>query len=163
MSDERQASFHMNEGALPLDVPGTWEDKTIHVLRLPGHGHAAASLVVTREMLPLGRDVPGYVSDELERMKVALPEFAQMGRLPVRWPDMEGEAIMTRWKSDEGLMDQIICCRPAAGRRLLVFTATHPAPMPTGTYHAMIAAISGFRPRAPDGAVPPPGAAAAND
>lgn len=148
VSSDPETLFHMNEGALPLDVPGTWEDKTLHVLRLPGHGHAAASFVISREMLPLGKDVPSYVADELKRMADMLPEFLQMGSVRIDWPDMAGEAIMSRWKSDEGVMDQIICCRPAGGRRLLIFTATHPTPMPGATYHAMIAAITGFRPRA---------------
>lgn len=153
MEGDPQAAFHMNEGSLPLDVPGTWEDKTMHVLRLPGHGHAAASLVVTREVLPLGQDVPGYVSAELGRMAGILPEFREMGRLPIAWPDRAGEAIMTRWRSDEGVMDQIVCCRHGQGRRLLIFTATHPSPMPAPVYHALIAAIGGFRPRQ-EGATP---------
>lgn len=144
----------MNEGSLPLDVPGTWEDKTMHVLRLPGHGHAAASLVVTREMLPLGQDVAGYVAAELKRMADVLPDFREMGRLPIEWPDRTGEAIMTRWRADEGVMDQIICCRAAQGRRLIIFTATHPSPMPATTYTALVAAIAGFRPR--EAALPTP-------
>jgi hypothetical protein len=148
MADDPEKAFHMNEGTLPLDVPGTWEDKTIHVLRLPGHGHAAASLVVTREMLPLGQDVPGYITAELKRMADVLPDFQEMGRLPITWPDQTGEAIMTRWHSDEGVMDQIVCCRQTEGRRLIIFTATHPSPMPGPTYHSLMAAIAGFRPRA---------------
>lgn len=141
--------FHLNEGSMPLDVPGVWEDKTIHVLRLPGDGHAAASLVVTREALPLGMEVPDYVEAEMKRLATTLPDFAQMGRVPIEWEDVRGEAIMTRWRSSEGLMDQIVACRRANGRRLLIFTATHPSPMPTATYRAMIAGIAGFRPRPP--------------
>ena len=79
MPSDPDTDFHMNEGILPLDVPGVWEDKTMHVLRLPGHGHAAASLIVTREMLPLGQDVPGYVAAELKRMAGMLPDFKEMG------------------------------------------------------------------------------------
>ncbi len=141
--------FHLNEGALPLDVPGVWEDKTIHVLRLPGHGHAVASLVITRETLPLGADVGGYTRTELGRMQATLPEFVHMGRLAIPWPDMTGEANMLRWRSSEGMMDQIVACRPVDTRRLLIFTATHPTPMPADTHRALLAAITGFRPRAP--------------
>ena len=54
---------------------------------------------------------------------------------------------MTRWRADEGVMDQIVCCRQADGRRLIIFTATHPSPMPAPTYNALVAAIAGFRPR----------------
>lgn len=147
MSGVEDAAYHLNEGVLPLDVPGTWEDKTMHVLRMPGHGHAAASLVVTREMLPLGQDVAGYAAAEIGRMAELLPDFQDMGRLPIEWTDRTGEAILTRWRAEEGVMDQIICCRQAEGRRLIVFTATHPSPMPAPTYHAMVAAIAGFRPR----------------
>ena len=143
------ALFHLNEGALPLDVPGVWEDKTIHVLRLPGHGHAAASLVITRETMQLGAEVNGYIRAEMSRMASTLPEFVHMGRLAVAWPDMTGEANMLRWRSSEGMMDQIVACRPVDARRVLIFTATHPTPMPADTHRAMLAAIIGFRPRTP--------------
>ena len=139
--------FHLNEGSLPLDVPEVWEDKTIHVLRLPGDGHAAASLVITREALPLGMDVEDYVGAELDRLKATLPEFALVDRVPVAWSDVAGEALLTRWRSSEGPMDQIIACRRSQGRRLLIFTATHPKPMPSAAYEALMKAITGFEPR----------------
>ena len=148
------ARFHLNEGTLPLDAPGVWEDKTIHVLRLPGHGHAAASLVITREALPLGMDVQGYMQAELERLKATLPDFVLVDRAPVAWSDAPGEALLTRWRSSEGVMDQIVACRRVHGRRLLIFTATHPKPMPGGAYEAMTAAIAGFEPRPTDDPVP---------
>ncbi len=147
MPDDAGAVFHLNEGALPIDVPGTWEDRTIHVLRLPGHGHAAASLVITREDLPLGMEVSDYVEAEVGRMGTALPELVVMGRVTIAWSDVPGEATMMRWRSPEGLMDQIIACRRSHGRRLLIFTATHPTPMPSGTHAALMAAITGFTPR----------------
>ncbi|MBE7217954.1 MAG: DcrB-related protein [Caulobacteraceae bacterium] len=142
--------YHLNEGTLPLDVPGVWEDKTLHVLRLPGDGHAAASLVITREALPLGMEVADYARAELERLQATLPEFTLVDRVPVDWPDAPGEALLTRWRSSEGVMDQILACRRIHGRRLLIFTATHPKPMPGGVYTAMMNAISGFQPRPVD-------------
>ena len=153
MSDAQETTpppplYQLNEGALELDVPGLWSDETLHVLRLPGDGHAAASLVITREALPLGLEVEGYVRAELERLRTTLPEFVQVGSAPVAWPDVTGEAVLTRWRSSEGLMDQITACRRAHGRRLLIFTATHPAPMPGVAYEALLAAIASFRPRA---------------
>ena len=141
------ARFHLNEGSLPLEVPGVWEDKTIHVLRLPGDGHAVASLVITREALPLGLDLEAYVRAELERLKSSLPEFVLVDRVPLAWSDTVGEALLTRWRSSEGPMDQIVACREVTGRRLLIFTATHPKPMPGGAYEALMKAIAGFEPR----------------
>ncbi len=44
-------------------------------------------------------------------------------------------------------MDQITACRRSNGRRLLIFTATHPAPMPGVAYEALLAAITSFKPR----------------
>lgn len=148
MSETAQPQlYHLNEGTLPLDAPGVWEDKTLHVLRLPGDGFAATSLVITREALPLGMEVPDYVEGELERLKTTLPEFVLVDRVAVEWPDAPGEALLTRWRSSEGLMDQILACRRIHGRRLLIFTATHPKPMPGGVYAALMAAIAGFQPR----------------
>ncbi len=146
--------FHLNEGSLPLDVPGVWEDKTIHVLRLPGDGHAAASLVITREALPLGMEVDDYVRAEITRLQATLPEFVLVDRAPLAWSDAPGEALLTRWRSSEGVMDQIVACRRVHGRRLLIFTATHPKPMPGAAYEALMAAIAGFEPRPTGDPVP---------
>lgn len=148
------ATYLMNEGALALDVPGTWEDQTIHVLRLPGEGQAAASLVVTRELLPVGMDVDAYQARELDRLRTTLPEFELRGRVPVAWPDRPGEALLTRWRAEPGPMDQITAARRTVGRRLLIFTATHPSPMPAAAYDSLLAAIAGFRPREEAGAAP---------
>lgn len=140
--------YAVNEGTLPLDVPGTWEDQTIHVLRLPGDGRATASLVLTRETLPVGMEVSDYMEAETVRLQNTLPGFELHGRVPVVWVDVTGEALLTRWQSAEGSMDQILTCRRVHGRRLLIFTATHPTPFPTSAYEAMMAAIAGFIPRA---------------
>lgn len=149
MPDETQTtpSYQLNEGELALDVPDLWRDETLHVLRLPGDGRAAASLVITREDLPLGMEVADYVQGEMERLRTTLPEFSQVGSAEVAWPDVTGQAVLTRWRSSEGLMDQITACRRSNGRRVLIFTATHPAPMPGVAYEALLAAITSFRPR----------------
>lgn len=94
--------FHIDEGSLPLDMPGMWEDTTVHVPRLPGDGLATASLVVTCQALPLGMEVPDHVQAELKRLAATLPEFTQMGRVPIEWLDVPGDATMTRWRSVEG-------------------------------------------------------------
>jgi hypothetical protein len=145
MADD--AVYDVNEGTLPLDVPGIWEDQTIHVLRLPGDGRATASLVITREILPVGMEVGGYMQSEIVRLQATLPGFELHGRVPVAWVDVTGEALLTRWQSSEGQMDQILTCRRTHGRRLLIFTATHPTPFPTPAYDALMAAIAGFVPR----------------
>ena len=141
------ASYRLNEGDLALDVPATWRDETLHVLRLPGDGQATASLVITRETLPLGMEVGDYIEAELSRLRATLPDFVQIGTAPVSWPDVAANAVLTRWRSSEGLMDQITACRQAEGRNLLIFTATNPAPMAAATYEALLAAISSFIPR----------------
>ena len=141
------AVYALNEGTLPLDVPATWEDQTIHVLRLPGDGRATASLVITRETLPVGMEVADYMQAEVGRLQSTLPGFELHGRVPVAWADVTGEALLTRWRSAEGPMDQILTCRRVHGRRLLIFTATHPTPFPTPAYEALMAAIAGFVPR----------------
>ena len=140
-------AFAINEGKLPLDVPGVWEDQTIHVLRLPGEGQAVASLVITRETLSVGMEPADYAKAELERLRTTLPEFELRGRAPIAWADQPGEALLTRWRASPGLMDQITACRRGLGRAVLIFTATHPAPMPNAAYDALIAAIGGFRAR----------------
>lgn len=148
MSD--QPTFRLNEGTLPLDVPGVWEDQTIHVLRLPGHGGATASLVVTRELLPVGQSPAEYQRRELERLRTTLPEFELRGRVPVDWPGRPGEALLTRWRAEPGVMDQITALWHVEGRRALIFTATHPSPMPSAAYETMLSAIAGFRPHPAD-------------
>lgn len=145
MADE--IVYAMNEGVIPLDVPDTWEDQTIHVLRLPGNGQATASLVITHETLPVGMEVDDYMKAEAGRLRETLPGFELRGRVPVAWADVTGEALLTRWRSTEGPMDQIITCRRVNGRRLLIFTATHPTPFPTPAYDTLMTAISGFVPR----------------
>ncbi len=142
------ATYRMNEGDLTLDVPATWRDETLHVLRLPGDGQATASLVVTREPLPLGMEVSDYVAAELARLRTTLPDFVHVGSATVAWPDVTAEAMLTRWRSSEGPVDQITACRRADGRNLLIFTATHPAPMPGAAYEALLSAIGSFVPRA---------------
>ncbi len=150
MPDETKptATYRMNEGDLALDVPATWRDETLHVLRLPGDGQATASLVITREPLPLGMEVADYVAAELVRLRTTLPEFVQVGSASVAWPDIVTDAALTRWRSSDGLVDQITACRRANGQNLLIFTATHPAPMPAAAYEALLSAIISFIPRA---------------
>jgi hypothetical protein len=139
--------YRINEGTLPLDVPGTWEDHTIHVLRLPGDGQATASLVISRETLPVGMEVADYTQAELARLAQTLPGFELHRRIAIQWPDMRGEALLTRWRSADGLMDQILACRRSHGRRLLIFTATHPTPFPGPVFDVLLGAITGFVPR----------------
>ncbi len=100
MPDETQEtpSYQLNEGELALDVPGLWRDETLHVLRLPGDGRAVASLVITREDLPLGVEVEDYVRGEMERLRTTLPEFSQIGVAEVPWPDVTGHAFLTLWR-----------------------------------------------------------------
>lgn len=139
--------FQFNEGTLPLDVPGEWEDHTLHILRLPGHGQATTSLVISHEQLPLGMDVVDYMRGEIARMRTTLPEFAVHGQVAINWSDTTGEMYLTRWRSPEGLMDQMSTCRRVNGRRLLIFTATHATPFPATSYQALLTAITGFVPR----------------
>lgn len=139
--------YAINEGTLPLDVPGTWEDQTIHALRVLGEGRAAVSLVITRQSLPIGMEVADYAEAQVAELQRTLPGFELHGRVPMPWRDVTGEALLTRWHSEEGPMDQVIVCRQVGGPRLLIFTATHPTPFPTPTYEAVMAAIQGFVPR----------------
>lgn len=147
MINDAEARYAIQEGDFPLGVPSPWEDQSVNVLRLAGDGHAAASLVVSRDMLPVGVTVTAYIEQELHRLKKDLPEFEVKGRTPVSWPDQQGQAILTRWRSESGQMDQVTACRVIAGQRILIFTATHASPMPTGVYQTVMTAISGFRPR----------------
>ncbi|GGF20470.1 hypothetical protein GCM10011611_28130 [Aliidongia dinghuensis] len=146
MSDTEHPLYWLNEGTLPVDVPGDWEDHTINVLRVPGHGHAATSLVVTREKLPLGWTVAGYVHDQMRRLAAELKEFQVTATVPILYPDQRSEAICARWRAPEGPMDQVICCVSAGGQRLVIFTATHPAPMPDPLRRRLLQIIAGFRP-----------------
>ena len=72
--------YVLNEGPLALDVSGVGEDTTLHALRLLWEGHAAASLVITREALPLGMEVADYNRAELVRLHTTLPGFALIDR-----------------------------------------------------------------------------------
>ncbi|AQS83645.1 MAG: DcrB-related protein [Acetobacter aceti] len=148
-NDDSSSTFLFNEGSLPADVPGTWEDQTLNVLRIRGDEEKAASLVISRDILPVGVSIPDYLESELTRLKDNLPDFELKARLPVDWADGSGEALLTRWTSEEGSMDQITTCRSAGDRRILIFTATHATPMPSGTYRTLMSIISGFRPRSP--------------
>ena len=139
--------YQCNEGELALDVPGRWKDDTLNVLRLPGDGQATASLVISREALPLGMDVADYVAAELVRLRTTLPDFVHVGSAAVGWADGDGQAALTRWRSSEGLMDQITACRRTGGPHIIIFTATHLAPMPSAAYEALLGAIASFRPR----------------
>ena len=157
MPDETKptATYRLNEGELALDVPATWRDETLHVLRLPGDGQATARLRSPRETLPLGMDVAYSVAAALARLRTTLPDFVQIGTAPLAWPDVAADAMLTRWRSSEGLVDQITACRQADGRNLLIFTATHPAPMAAAAYEALLSAISSFVPRSsPDAGHP---------
>ncbi|MCQ8279494.1 DcrB-related protein [Acetobacteraceae bacterium KSS8] len=146
MTNDNQGLYRLHEGDLALSVPEPWEDQSVNVLRLPGDGHAVASLIVSRDNLPVGLTVAAYTERELKRLAKELPAFELKARIAVAWPDGKGEALLTRWKAASGQMDQITACRIAYGRRLLIFTATHASPMPNGIYNTFIAAISGFRP-----------------
>lgn len=148
-NDYSSPAFLLNEGSLPADVPGTWEDQTVNILRITGNEAQAASLVISRDILPVGVSIADYLEGELARLKDDLPDFELKARLPMDWVDGPGEALLTRWVSEEGSMDQITACRSAGNRRLLIFTATHTTPMPSGTYRTIMNIISGFRPRSP--------------
>ena len=91
--DGGDARYRIHEGDLPLSVPGQWEDQSLNVLRLPGAGHAVASLVVSRDDLPVGLSVPAYTERELHRLAKDLPGFELKARIPVDWPDGRGEAL----------------------------------------------------------------------
>lgn len=145
-SADENPIYRLNEGTLPLAVPEDWEDHTINVLRVPGHGHAVTSLVVTRENLPLGKTLAAYVQDQMQRLKRELPGFQVTATIPIVYPDQRCEAICTRWKSPEGPMEQVLCCVQVDTRRLVIFTGTNPAPMPEPMRRQILGIIAGFRP-----------------
>lgn len=112
-NDYSSPAFLLNEGSLPADVPGTWEDQTVNILRITGNEAQAASLVISRDILPVGVSIADYLEGELARLKDDLPDFELKARLPMDWVDGPGEALLTRWVSEEGSMDQITACRSA--------------------------------------------------
>jgi len=144
------AVYRLNEGTLPLAVPGDWEDQTIHVLRQPGHGHATPSLVVTRETLPLGITPEQFVRSEIQRLAKTLPEFVVRDTVTLLIAGQRCQAVMTRWRAKEGLMDQISCCIGCGGRRALIFTATCPSPMADAEHQTLLGIIAGFKPHSTD-------------
>lgn len=148
-NDTSAPVFQFNEGTLPADVPGMWEDQSVNILRIRGDEAQASSLVISRELLPVGVGLADYVESEIARLKEHLKDFELKARLPVDWADGHGEALLTRWTSEEGSMDQVTACRLVDDRRILIFTATHASPMPSGTYRTVMGIISGFRPRFP--------------
>lgn len=111
----------------------------------------AATLVITRDSLPDGVNLSGYIEGEVSKLKKALPQFTEKGRVPVEWSDFVGEAVSMRWRSDEGLIDQVIACREVFGNQVLLFTITHPAPFPSSVYSELIRVVSGFVSRSKDG------------
>lgn len=151
-------TYRLNEGTLPLAVPEDWEDHTINVLRVPGHGHAVTSLVVTRENLPLGKTIGAYVQDQMQRLKRELPGFQVIATIPILYPDQRCEAFSARWKSPDGPMEQVLCCVAIDGRRMVIFTGTNPAPMPEAMRRQILGIIAGFRPHAIGEAAVPPAA-----
>jgi hypothetical protein len=146
MTDANPLLYRINEGAFPAAVPSDWDDQTINVLRVPGHGHATASLVVTRETLPLGKDIAGYVQDQLRALAREMPDFKISATIPILYPDQRCEAVCASWQTPDGPMDQVLCCVGVGPRRVLIFTGTHPSPMPEPLRRQLIQIIAGFRP-----------------
>lgn len=149
MADANIPLYRINEGSFPAAVPADWEEQTVNVLRVPGHGHATASLVVTRETLPLGKDIAGYVQDQIRALARELPEFKLSATIPILYPDQKCEAICASWRSPEGPMEQVLCCVGVGPRRVLIFTGTHPTPMPEPLRRQFVQIIAGFRPHPP--------------
>ncbi|QDH17194.1 DcrB-related protein [Swingsia samuiensis] len=147
INDNSTPLYVFNEGSVPADVPGTWDDQTLNVLRIKGDEAHAASLVISRDTLPVGVELPDYIENEIIRLKETLQDFELKARLPVDWADGPGEALLTRWLSEEGSIDQVMACRLVSDRKILIFTATHVTPMPSGTYRTVMRIINGFRPR----------------
>ena len=133
-------------------IGGYWEDQTVNVLKLEDH---SATLVISRKRLPPQQSVQEYVEAELHRWELTRPEFEILARVPVPYPTQQQcEAIVSRWRPPmEKVVDEVSCWVAMPAHRLLVFSATHLAPMPELVHLAFIQMMSGFRPR-PDVLLP---------
>ncbi|WP_372069488.1 DUF1795 domain-containing protein (plasmid) [Tistrella mobilis] len=127
-----------------LDLPTDWEDQSVNVFAPPGAKSQGLSLVVTREPLPPATDIRAYAEAEVKRMGKELKAFSLLARHPLEIGDQAIEAYEVRWKSDKGLVHQLLAAVEANGRAL-IFTATKPVDMAPALRDRLLAVIQSFR------------------
>ena len=73
-----------------------------------------------------------------------LKAFSLLARHPLEIGDQAIEAYEVRWKSDKGLVHQLLAAVEADGRAL-IFTATKPVDMAPALRDRLLAVIQSFR------------------
>lgn len=135
--------YNLQEGV--LDIPAGWEDQSVNVFA-PSSGHGAGlSFVITREALPAGLSVQDYGDREIRRMGRETKQFSLLGKHPAEIAGQEVVAYEVRWKSEHGLVHQLMAAAQVAGRAM-IFTATMPGTMTAETRDRMLRLMASFRP-----------------
>ncbi|WP_026871487.1 DUF1795 domain-containing protein [Inquilinus limosus] len=134
--------YHLQEGV--LDVPAGWEDQSVNVFAAPGAHGGGLSFVVTREALPGGLSIRDYGEREIRRMSKETKQFSLLGRHPVEIAGQTVDAFEVRWKSERGLVHQVMAAAEVNGR-VMIFTATMPTSMPADTRDRMLRVMASFR------------------
>lgn len=96
------ADYFFDEGA--MDLPGTWTDRTVHVLEAPASTGGKHGLMVTREALAPGADFTSVVEDRLAQLPRALRGYKLIGRRESVVGGLPAVEIKLSWKSPEGMM-----------------------------------------------------------
>lgn len=134
-----QRRFH--EGS--IRVPAPWSDDTLNVLKAPDHeGH---NLVISREPLPTGVDVPTHLEAQRAVIATTLAEFSESGRHAVTIHGQACTLLEYNWRSPEGPMFQANLMR-SVGDTMVSFTFTSARPFTNHQRGEIMSVLTSFTP-----------------
>ena len=114
--------FYANE--FMAEVPEALLDRSINVFTLTTDGPSDLSIVVTRDALRAGEDLPGYIDRQLATLQERLAQLRIRRREAAVVGGMAAERLEITWQTREGTVTQRQLAAVSPRGPVMTFSAT---------------------------------------
>ena len=118
------AIYHTNEAS--LELPGDWDDSTLHILGATDAQGVRYGLTMTREKAQPNEDLAAYVTRQAKEQSQALRGYEALGKRSATVDGLPAVELKFRWMGTEELVFQHQAFVAHRGL-MLSYTASAPA------------------------------------
>lgn len=117
------STYRMNDAE--IDIPEHWSDQTVNIFSASPEPPAPLSLVITRDRLSPGQDLPEFAEARLSQLETQLDSLKIIEKRQIEVGGHFALEAELRWMSKQGAVHQRQVY-VEHGERVLVLTATSP-------------------------------------
>lgn len=120
--------YHINEGSFV--IPDQAQDRSVNMLVL-NHGPGGLTLVVTRDQLQAGEELPGFLTRQLRTLSSQVKNFRQHEpeTLAVGTAQLQALRVGTSFKQNSATVHQLQTAVLLGANAVLVLTLTCASPL----------------------------------